>query len=730
MSNKYNKAIEGMQEITNQYVVTLTEIWSTMFDDESCKENLNKLLEHASRFYQELVEQSLTRRSSIEKEINELKKEAEDIKRLLKVEVDLPHRITDTTPLMVIQDELDRSLYDLREQLEQRRAQISQLLAEQALLCDELGERPRPLPSDPLPTPSEMEDFRKHVENLYSEKEKREKKLSTMRHDIKKFLDILNFKLRTEMEKNLLHSRHIKLNKETFENLQHMYDLYGGQVQELKDNIDEIRKKLDTLWERLRTSPNTRSKFRQYTDYNQYTYDAIYSELLRCETLKSQNIKMYVEQLRDEIRDWWDKTLKSDLQRSRFSHFQSTCYTDDLLVLHELELEDLKLYYENNHQLFELYADRNILWDRMQALEAKSSEPGRYNNRGGQLLKEEKERKTIATKLPKIEQQIQQLVQVYEEREHAPFLVYGENIIDVMNYQWEQKRLKKEKLSSARKIASKSRVIQNNASNVMGTNSITKRTPMTLKNASSTLSLRKTPSTIDSTGVFSSQKRKLNPAEKVTPLAKRSLIRAFNSPSVFIKPSSSSKIANSTGKTIKIPTKLKSPLKKNRVIATIIRRQSGRRSVNLKKRRSINSNSGQKAQLPKIIVTEYSTDESNGDDTDGDTYDSFEKCIEPRSRSSTLQSSIASTSTSSTTRTARIKRMQKLANDENVRLHKQQSNRYVTPSKPLNKTHSASVSLTRTAINDGGTAARSGQRSPAICSSNRKLSTKNLPILI
>uniref|UniRef100_A0A1A9VSD7 Protein regulator of cytokinesis 1 prc1 n=1 Tax=Glossina austeni TaxID=7395 RepID=A0A1A9VSD7_GLOAU len=508
-----------------------------------------------------------------------------------------------------------------------------------------------------------------------------------------------------------------------------MYDSYGGQVQGLKDNIDDMRKKLDTLWERLRTSPNTRSKFRQYTDYNQHTYDIIYSELLRCETLKSQNIKMYVEQLRDEIREWWDKTLKSDLQRSRFSYFQSTCYTDDLLVLHELELEDLKLYYENNRQLFELYADRNILWDRMQALEAKASEPGRYNNRGGQLLKEEKERKTIATKLPKIEQQIQQLVQVYEEREHVPFLVYGENIVEVMNYQWEQKRLKKEKLSSARKIASKSRVVPNNASSVMGTNSITKRTPMTLKNASSTFSLRKTPSTADLAGVFSSQKRKLNPAEKITPLAKRSLIRAFNSPSIFVKPSSSGKITNSASKSIKIPTKLKSPLKKNRVIGTTIRRMSGRRSANLKKRRSVNSNSGQKAQLPKIVVTEYSTDDSSSADTDGDTYNSFQKCIEPRSRS-TLQSSIASTSTSSTPRTARIKRMQKLANDENVRLHKQQSNRHVTPCKPLNRTHSASVSLTRIAINDGAAAARSGQRSPAICSSNRKLATKNLPILI
>lgn len=46
----------------------------------------------------------------------------------------------------------------------------------------------------------------------------------------------------------------------------------------------------------------------------------------------------------------------------------------------------------------------------MIAIEAKATEPGRFNNRGGQLLKEEKERKTIATKLPKIETRLSELV--------------------------------------------------------------------------------------------------------------------------------------------------------------------------------------------------------------------------------------------------------------------------------------------------------------------------------
>lgn len=47
--------------------------------------------------------------------------------------------------------------------------------------------------------------------------------------------------------------------------------------------------------------------------------------------------------------------------------------------------------------IFELVVTRKNLWLKMTELEARATEPGRYHNRGGQLLKEEKERKAIAS---------------------------------------------------------------------------------------------------------------------------------------------------------------------------------------------------------------------------------------------------------------------------------------------------------------------------------------------
>lgn len=55
----------------------------------------------------------------------------------------------------------------------------------------------------------------------------------------------------------------------------------------------------------------------------------------------------------------------------------------------------LFLYYYRN--IFEMVMTRKNLWLKMTELEARATEPGRYHNRGGQLLREEKERKAIAS---------------------------------------------------------------------------------------------------------------------------------------------------------------------------------------------------------------------------------------------------------------------------------------------------------------------------------------------
>lgn len=53
----------------------------------------------------------------------------------------------------------------------------------------------------------------------------------------------------------------------------------------------------------------------------------------------------------------------------------------------------------NCSKIFELFMTRQQLFTKWNELDARSKEPGRFTNRGGQLLLEEKERKAVNTQV-------------------------------------------------------------------------------------------------------------------------------------------------------------------------------------------------------------------------------------------------------------------------------------------------------------------------------------------
>lgn len=72
------------------------------------------------------------------------------------------------------------------------------------------------------------------------------------------------------------------------------------------------------------------------------------AEIQRCEEKKRQNIRVFVEAIREELASWWSKCCYGKLQRQQFRAYFSDCYTEDLLELHELEIEKLKRYFNEN----------------------------------------------------------------------------------------------------------------------------------------------------------------------------------------------------------------------------------------------------------------------------------------------------------------------------------------------------------------------------------------------
>ena len=193
--------------------------------------------------------------------------------------------------------------------------------------------------------------------------------------------------------------------KDNMAALHNLHQRLGHQLEDTKTEITELRDKLIQFWDRLRVDDRHREAFRtQHKYHSAGTLKALKDEIKRCEKLKYQNIKCFVEELRKELKCWWDKCLIGEEERLQFLPHSSECFTADVLRLHELELRKLQSYYAQNNVIFILVNQGQELWARFLYIENQENYPKRlFQNRGAQLLFEEKERNYIQKQLPNVE---------------------------------------------------------------------------------------------------------------------------------------------------------------------------------------------------------------------------------------------------------------------------------------------------------------------------------------
>ncbi|KAF2981344.1 hypothetical protein EK904_003801 [Melospiza melodia maxima] len=77
--------------------------------------------------------------------------------------------------------------------------------------------------------------------------------------------------------------------------------------------------------------------------------------------------------------------------------------------------------------------------------QSKANDPSRFTNRGGNLLKEEKQRAKLQKTLSRLQEDLERKVQTWEEEFKGPFLVKGQQFVEYVSEQWQQYRLEKEK---------------------------------------------------------------------------------------------------------------------------------------------------------------------------------------------------------------------------------------------------------------------------------------------
>ena len=137
---------------------------------------------------------------------------------------------------------------------------------------------------------------------------------------------------------------------------------------------------------------------------------------------------------REEIIELWMQLRYGHEQQESFTPFYDDSFTEENLTAHENEVARLKQEREEAAHILEIVARYETRLHAIEELEKSTHSADRFNTRGdpGRLLREEKERKQNARELPKLEAELTEALNRWQEEKGHHFLIYGEEYIHTM----------------------------------------------------------------------------------------------------------------------------------------------------------------------------------------------------------------------------------------------------------------------------------------------------------
>ncbi|CAG9836792.1 unnamed protein product [Diabrotica balteata] len=349
---------------------------------------------------------------------------------------------------------LKKQIMELEQMVKARQSTLDQLRNKQLELSKALGKAPRLLNDHHLPSPQEILEFQKHVEELEQEKFDRLEKYTTLKEELLDIVKELEYMPSTNFENEVINGveRNFMVTEENIEKLETFHDNMTKTLKDTKEEIGQLRNRIEDLWTLLDIDFMEREEIRKkYTGYSLTTLESLRLELQKYELLKRANIKVFVEKLRQELQSLWERCHCSESVKNEFLFFNSDTYTEDLLQLHEVQLKKWQIYAEENKEIIAALNKHRTLWEKLIDLEQSAAGPGRFNNRGGKLLLEEKERNLLSKKIPILETNLMELGYRYEARHGVPFLTFGETIEEYINNLHSTRECAKKLKLSARK---------------------------------------------------------------------------------------------------------------------------------------------------------------------------------------------------------------------------------------------------------------------------------------
>lgn len=413
------------------------KIWADIGICESQqKQRSDTVVVHLRNLLEEMVQEEEALRNQIRTRIE---KYSLEVKQLCD-ELSYPEfKNRKGASMLQTEKELRAKVETLSQEKSERLRKFKQLKEQDQNLCDIMCLTPYYIPTGSTPNLEQLQALENHVASLKLEKEKRFHEFVNSKKEIVKLFEEMEKSPESDFARDVVceSDTSFQLSTDNMKALKVLKVELEEEKESMKKKVDELWDRLHVLWDRLDIGESERVNFSKGKEgVKEPVLISLKEEIARCEKLKFENIQRFVEGMRKELTEWWDKCYYSQQQRSSFTAFKSDNFTEELLQQHDEEVFKLKTYYEKHRQLFDDINQWAILFHKMLEHEKKANDPNRFNNRGGRLLQEEKERKKVIKDLPKVEEDLKNLIAEWEKQNEKPFLVDGKRFVEYIEKQW------------------------------------------------------------------------------------------------------------------------------------------------------------------------------------------------------------------------------------------------------------------------------------------------------
>uniref|UniRef100_A0A673C9G8 Protein regulator of cytokinesis 1-like n=1 Tax=Sphaeramia orbicularis TaxID=375764 RepID=A0A673C9G8_9TELE len=433
----------------NRAMVRLQEIWDEIgILEEQRLERTNEVHKHIKGLLDLMIAEEEAHKPRLVKSIESCRKELSD----LCSELQLPpfEDEEDGCTMLQMEKNYRTKLEVMKEHKRQRLEELKRLTAKDCELCDIMCTTPFSINKNSLPSLTQLEAYRAYLDELTKEKERRHLEFVSLKKEIALCMNDLEQQPETSFETDVMCE-----DDEAFclsnDNMDALKLLLGQN--EIQLHCSALRTKIQQLWERLQVPQEEREGFSEHmVKSKKKNIEALQIEFQRLEVLKIQSMKSVTEAIRAEIALLWERCFYSQEQCQAFVPYHEDNFTEELLNLHEAEVKALKKYYEDHKELFDGVTKWQENWSLYLELDKKANDPGRFNNRGGNLLKEEKQRSDLQKSLPKLEKILKAQIDLWEQEQGKEFLVGGQKFMEYVQKQWDEHQSEKEKEKLERQL--------------------------------------------------------------------------------------------------------------------------------------------------------------------------------------------------------------------------------------------------------------------------------------